>query len=191
MVKVICEGSSDKNKLKEILSFLNITCADDNFIVMGNKSNIFNYESDEYKTLLQLVKFQKVEKVLFIVDADYEKDNAKHGGYKNTKDELKNLITVLKIEHVSDFYITCNPASNDGYLESLLLSTVDETLKNCYDDFLDCIEFKEKNQHKYIMEQLHKITKPNKPYDLKHENFKKLIDKLDSLFVESEKELNT
>jgi len=40
--------------------------------------------------------------------------------------------------------------------------------------FLDCIEFKEKNQHKYIMEQLHKITKPNKPYDFGHENFEGL-----------------
>jgi len=185
MVKIICEGNSDKNKLKEILSFLNIIYTDDNFIVMGNKSNIFKYESDEYKTLIQLVKFKKVEKVLFVVDADYEKDNAKYGGYKKTENELKSLITALKIEHVSDFYITCNPISNDGYLESLLLSTVDDTLKNCYDDFLDCIKFKEKNHHKYIMEQLHKLTKPNKPYDLKHRNFEKLIDKLDSLLNEA------
>jgi hypothetical protein len=43
---------------------------------------------------------------------------------------------------------SCDPSSTDGYLESLLLSTVDENLKKCYGEFLDCIEFQEKNHHK-------------------------------------------
>ena len=50
------------------------------------------------------------------------------------------------------------------------------------DDFLDCINFEEKNHHKYIMEQLHKITSPEKPYDLNHQNFKVLKDELTTLF---------
>ena len=178
MVKIICEGKSDKNKIKEMLDFLEIHSSDDTFIIMGNKSTIFKENDARYKTLLMLIKAGKVDKILFIVDADYKKDNSIYGGYNNTKDALEILIKKLKIQDMSDFYISCNPSSKDGYLESLLLSTVEENLKECYSEFLDCIEFKEKNQHKYIMEQLHKITSPKKPYDLMHNNFKKFRKKL-------------
>ena len=64
----------------------------------------------------------------------------------------------------------------------MLLSTVDDNLKICYDEFLDCIDFKEKNQHKYIMEQLHKITQPNKPYNFNDQYFNELKEKLKQLF---------
>lgn len=182
MVKIVCEGKSDKNKIKEMLDFLEIDSSDDTFIIMGNKSTIFKENDDRYKTLLTLIQAQKVEKILFIVDADYKKDNSIYGGYNNTKSALESLIKNLNIKDISDFYISCNPFSKDGYLESLLLSTVDENLKKCYDEFLDCIEFEEKNNHKYIMEQLHKITSPKKPYDLTHNNFMEFRDKLSLLF---------
>ena len=182
MVKIVCEGKSDKNKIKEMLDFLEIDSSDDTFIIMGNKSTIFKENDDRYKTLLTLIQAQKVEKILFIVDADYKKDNSTYGGYNNTKSALEILIKNLNIKDISDFYISCNPFSKDGYLESLLLLTVDENLKKCYDEFLDCIEFEEKNNHKYIMEQLHKITSPKKPYDLTHNNFMEFRDKLSLLF---------
>ena len=186
MVKIVCEGVTDKNKIKEFLLFLEILCNDDNFYVMGNKSNIFKKDCDEYRTLLQLYKADKIENLLFVVDADYEANDSVYGGYKNTKKEIEKLIKKLDISDVSDFYISCDTTTKDGYLESLLLSTVDDNLKKCYDKFLDCIEFKEKSNHKYIMEQLHKITKPEKPYDFNHKNFKELKDKLKNLFKEKQ-----
>lgn len=182
MVKVICEGISDKNKIVELLLYLGIEHSEDNFIVMGNKSNIFKVDNDKYKTLQVLIKADKIEKIFFIIDADYKKDNNKYGGYDNTLYELKNLITNLKIESKSDFFISCNPSTKDGYFETLLLSTVDDNLKKCYDEFLDCIEFKNKSHHKYIMEQLHKLTSPEKPYDFSSDNFKELKDKLIKIF---------
>jgi hypothetical protein len=182
MVKIVCEGKSDKSKIKEMLDFLKINYLDDIFIIMGNKSTIFKEDDSRYKTLLVLIKAQKVEKILFIVDADYKKDNSIYGGYNNTNGALEVLIEKLNIKEISDFYISCNPFSKDGYLESLLLSTVDKNLKECYDEFLDCIEFEEKSHHKYIMEQLHKITSPKKPYDLSHNNFKNFREKLTFLF---------
>lgn len=182
MVKIICEGNSDKNKIMEFLSFLSINYSDDNFVVMGNKSNIFDIDNEKYKTLLELIKAEKVENILFIVDADYQKDNNRYGGYNKTNNELNILINSLKIKDISDFYISCNPSSKDGYLESLLLSTVNTNLKKCYSDFLDCIEFEDKNHHKYIMEQLHKITSPKKPYNFSHDNFKILKEKLNNIF---------
>ncbi len=183
MVKIICEGKSDKNKIIELLSFLSIQYNDNNFIVMGNKSNIFNTNNDKYRTLLELIKIDKIGRILFVVDADYKKDNNKYGGYENTKKELNILIKNLDIESISTFFISCDPSSKDGYIESLLLSTVDTSLMKCYEEFLDCIEFKEKNSHKYIMEQLHKVTSPEKPYDFTNDNFKILIEKLNTLFV--------
>jgi len=183
MVKIICEGSSDKNKIKELLRFLEIEHSDDNFVVMGNKSNIFKSNHDNYRTILALIDADKIDRILFVVDADYQKDNSEYGGYENTQNRLKELIERLDIAEISSWFISCNPNSKDGYLESLLLSTVDENLRNCYDEFLDCIEFKEKNQHKYIMEQLHKITKPNKPYDFGHKNFEGLRKMLVELFI--------
>jgi len=182
MVKIICEGKTDKNKISELLIFLDILYSDDNFITMGNKSNIFKKDDAKYQTLLQLIQANKVENILFIIDADYQKDDDKYGGYNNTKDKIEKLLLDLNIKNISDYYITCNPSTKDGYLESLLLSTVDKNLKECYDEFLDCINFKEKNQHKYIMEQLHKITQPNKPYNFNHENFSELKEKLIQLF---------
>lgn len=182
MVKIVCEGKTDKNKIIELLKFLDISYSCDNFIVMGNKSNFFKIENREYKTLLQFIKADKIDKILFIIDADYYKDNKEYGGYSNTKDKIEKLLIDLNVKSISDYYITCNPNTKDGYLESLLLSTVNDNLKKCYDEFLDCIEFKEKNQHKYIMEQLHKITQPKKPYDFNHKNFKELKEKLIKLF---------
>ncbi len=182
MVKIVCEGKTDKNKISELLEFLEITYTQDNFIVMGNKSNIFKQEDDKYKTLLKLKEVDKIESILFVVDADYEKDNNIYGGYDNTKNEIEKLLVTLDIKNISDYYITCNLDTKDGFLESLLLSTVEDNLKDCYDEFLDCIEFNEKNHHKYIMEQLHKITQPEKPYDFDHKNFNELKEKLINIF---------
>jgi len=182
MVKIICEGKTDKNKIIELLEFLDISYSDDYFIIMGNKSNFFKLDNSKYKTLQQLIKADKIDKILFIIDADYHEDNKEYGGYRNTKEKIEQLLLDLNIEKISDYYITCNPNTQDGYLESLLLSTVDNNLKQCYNEFLDCIDFKEKNQHKYIMEQLHKITQPNKPYNFNHKNFRELREKLIKLF---------
>ncbi|MDQ1339546.1 MAG: hypothetical protein QG567_698 [Campylobacterota bacterium] len=183
MVKIICEGKSDKNLISNFMDFLGYEgCySDDNFIIMGNKSNIFKIDDPKYKTLLELIKADKISKILFVVDADYEKDNNGYGGYDNTKREMLSLIQKLQIDSISDYFISCDPATQDGYLESLLLSTVDKNLKNCYDGFLDCIEFPDKNHHKYIMEQLHRITSPNKPYDFAHQNFDVFKMKLEGI----------
>jgi len=185
MVKIICEGKSDKKLITNFIDFLGYEgCySDDNFIVMGNKSNIFKDDDPRYKTLIQLIDTDKISKIVFIVDADYEADNNTYGGYDNTKKEIEAFITKLKLEKISEYFISCDPTTKDGYLESLLLSTVDENLKSCYSEFLDCVDFKEKSQHKYIMEQLHRITSPNKPYDFSHQNFDELRMKLEKLFI--------
>lgn len=182
MVRVVCEGKTDKNKLKEILDFLGIEYTDTNFTDMGDKSKVL--DNKNHKALAQLIRTGQIDKVLFVIDADYEQNDSVYGGYENSKRAIENTIAVLQIQEFSDFYICYDPNTKDGYLESLLLSTVDENLKKCYSDFLDCIDIKEKSNHKNIMEQLHKITKPNRPYDFNHINFKELISKLKALFAQ-------
>jgi hypothetical protein len=181
MVKIVCEGRSDKNYLSKFLSFLEIKHSDDNFIVMGNKSAVLDIEHVNYKTLLTLVKANKVEKTLFVVDADFEKDNQQYGGYYNTHNALKRLSTGLELQ--SSCYIACDPLTQEGYFESLLLSTVEDKVKVCGNSYLECIDSKKRDDHKNILEQLFKLTKPEKPYDFSHKNFNDLKEKLNELFT--------
>ena len=56
MVRVVVEGKSDRNFLKNFISYLGFDCSDDDFIVMGNKSNLLDIESDGYVRLKQEIK---------------------------------------------------------------------------------------------------------------------------------------
>jgi len=100
------------------------------------------------------------------------------------KNELQNIINKLKFADYSDIYITCDPKTKDGYLESLILSTIPEEHKKCIKKFLCCSEFKSKDNHKSILNQIYKIAYPQKPYDFSHENFNSLKQKLTNLFNE-------
>lgn len=182
MVKIVCEGRTDKNKIQELLEHLGIEYSENDFIVMGNKSNCFKKDDARYKTLLTLIKAEKIEKVLFIIDADDIENDNKFGGYENTEKKLRQLINTLDIHKISTIYIMCDPISKEGYLESLLLSTVDSNPKQCYDELLDCLKMPNKNNNKYVMEQLHRLSNPDNPYDFEHENFKDLKEKLSNHF---------
>lgn len=151
-------------------------------IVIGNKSNLLNENDTGYKTLLQQIYAGLVTKLLVIVDADDKENDLKSGGLNNTKKKIETLIASLKIQDISDYFIACDPDTKKGYFESLFLSTVDNELKRCYEEFLKCSKLTAKDNQKTIMEELHRLTKPNKPYDFSHENFDELKQKLRNLF---------
>jgi len=181
MVKIVCEGKTDKNKISEILAFLEIPYNDDNFIVVGNKQNLLNNNIVEYRTLKSKINNDMVSNVLFLVDVDYKKDDTTHG-YKNTQARIIKLIKDLILEEISDYCLLCDPKSKDGFLESLLLSTVPEDVKKCFDELLECKELTYKHNHKNILEEFYRISKPIKPYDFNHQNFDELKQKLQNLF---------
>lgn len=183
MLKIVCEGKTDKNKISEILDFLQISYCDDNFIVTGNKQNLLNKKIVEYKVLKQEVQNDIVFKVLFLVDADFIKDDKTHG-YENTQKRVVQLRKDLNIVEISDYYLLCDLDSKEGYLESLLLSTVSDEVKRCFDELLECKELKDKHNHKNILEEFYRISKPDTPYDFKHPNFNELKQKLKNLFEE-------
>lgn len=144
------------------------------FYGVGYKSNFFTFQSRVYKEILPLIEAQALNKVLFIIDADYQENDAIYGGYNNTLKQWQNITHQLNIRLISTLYITCHPVTKVGYLESLLLASLDEVKTKCIQDFISCSDFKAKDNHKAILNQIYKTAYPNSPYDLKHKCFDEL-----------------
>jgi hypothetical protein len=78
-----------------------------------------------------------------------------------------------------------NSEKKEGYLESLILSTLSEEQDDCINSFLEkCPEFRGKNSHKSIFNVIYKNAYPKAPYNFEHENFNELKTKLKNLFKE-------
>ena len=188
-IAILHEGNAKKTNdnelLKLLISELNLTIEQVIFFGFGTKSNFFNANNREYKILLQKIEERTIAKVLFVVDADYENNDSKYGGYQNTKTELEKIIIGLNLEEKSDIYITCDPTAQCGYLESLILSTIPKEQKECIETFLECSDFKSKENHKAILNQIYKTAYPKAPFDFSHENFNELKQKLKNLFKEN------
>ncbi|MDM8548394.1 hypothetical protein QUF61_18030 [Candidatus Venteria ishoeyi] len=185
-VAIFHEGSSKKTADNELLNLLITNLNLDNnkirFIGIGGKSNFFNLDNKNYSTIKMAVRREEINKILFVIDADYEKNDEKYGGYDNTETELKKIIHELELQDCSDIYITCDPQTKDGYLESLILSTIPEKQKSCIENFLNCSDFKSKENHKAILNQIYKTAYPQAPFDFSHQNFDELKQKLTTLF---------
>ncbi len=88
----------------------------------------------------------------------------------------------MSIESISDIYVTCDPNTKEGYLESLILSSIPVEQKDCIEKFLKCNDFKSKENHKAILNQIYNIAYPKAPYDFSHSNFDELKQKLQNLY---------
>ncbi len=188
-VAILHEGNAKKTNdnelLKLLISELNLNIEQVIFFGLGTKSNFFNANNREYKILLQKIEERTIGKILFVVDADYKKNDSKYGGYQNTKVELEKTIQELGLKEYSDIYITCDPIEECGYLESLILSTIPQEQKECIETFLECSDFKSKENHKAILNQIYKTAYPTAPFDFSHANFNELKQKLKNLFEET------
>ena len=188
MVKVVilhegnAKNTQDNNLLKLLFNELKLDINRVKFMGVGSKSNFFKKDNYNYQELLNDIDIEVVERVLFVVDADYEQNDSKYGGYQNTKIELEKIIRELGLEEYSDTYITCDPNEKCGYLESLILSTIPQKEKECIETFLECSDFKSKENHKAILNQIYKTAYPNAPFDFSHQNFNELKQKLKNLF---------
>lgn len=149
---------------------------------IGTKSNFFKIDSYP-KDLKDGVKTEQVNKVLFIVDADDIRNDAVYGGFENTERALNEIIAELEFQEVSSTYIMCDPISKTGYLESFILSTIPQQQRNCIEQFLECSQFKSKENHKAILNQIYNIAYPNAPYNFENTYFDVLKEKLRNLFT--------
>ena len=189
MVKVaIChEGhinkSLDNEIIKLLLEDLKLDVNRVEFYGFGSKSNFFKKDYAEYKNLQMAIKEQEIEKILFVLDADNEENDHIFGGHVKTGRGLRSVLSDLKLSSLSDFYISRNPITHTGNIESLLLSTIPQEQKECIENFLQCSEFKAKGNDKALLEQIYKLAYPNTPYNFKHKYFDELKEKLQNLFV--------
>lgn len=185
-VAILHEGNAGKSDdhwlLRKLIEILALDVKTVEFFGVGTKSNFFRCDSNVYTRLLPLVKeTEQITKALFVIDADCVANDQKYGGHENVQREWQAVVQNLGIEHLSSLHITCDPRTREGYVESLLLATLDEPKAACIQQFLACSEFASKENHKAIMNQIYKIAYPKAPFDLQHPFFDELKDKLRDL----------
>lgn len=182
-VAIICEGKNDRDFCKELIAHLGFHEHHVNFYTFGGKSKLFDSTDKKYDDLKLDIDSNQIEKVLFIVDADDMINDAIYGGYQNTQTALNDIIDQLGFQDVSRTYIVCDPTTKTGYLESFILSTISEAQRKCIECFLECSQFKSKENHKAILNNIYKIAYPHAPYIFEHPHFEPLKTELKSLFT--------
>jgi len=186
MIAILHEGNAQKTADNKLIKLLIEDLALDEkkvrFFGLGSKSNFFKKDIDAYRELLIDIQEEIISKLLFVVDADYEENDNKYGGFENTLKEIIAVRKELSIYEISDLYITCDFDSKEGYLESLILSSIPEEQKECIETFLECSEFKSKENDKAILNVIYNNAYPNAPYDFSSEKFDILKQKLKNLF---------
>jgi hypothetical protein len=184
--------TNDNQLIRLLMESLNLNLEFVTFIGMGTKSNFFKAEN--YPEFLINGANKTIDKILFIVDADYEYPNKKNpeehnptGGYENTQNALNEMIAELGFQEISSTYIMCDPITKNGYLESFILSTIPPAQKVCIENFLACSHFKSKENHKAILKQVYNMAYPKKEgeekYYFEHSHFDSLKEKLCNLFT--------
>lgn len=183
---ILHEGSAKKTAdnalIKQLMEVLGLDLKQVDFYAMGTKSNFFKPECPEYINFFPSLKAGGITKALFILDADDPKNDSKYGGRDNTEREIKAFFQQQQITPYCDIYITCDPTTGLGYLESFILSTIPDEQKKCINNFLACSDFKSKENAKSILNQVYKIAYPQAPYDFSHAHFDELKQKLLALF---------
>lgn len=190
-IAIVHEDTGHKNLILALIEYLNDlenlnvdAQALVDFYQMGTKSNFFKSDCVEYKTLKgRIIDSNQIKKVLFVIDADFEKDNAIYGVFLNTQKQLQQVLDELAIESVSEIFVLCNPNSEEGHLESLLLETLPEEKRKCIECFVQCSKIKPQSFYKTILYNLHKTAYPTESYyNFKHPHFNELKQKLINLF---------
>ncbi|POZ52842.1 hypothetical protein [Methylovulum psychrotolerans] len=182
---IVHEGSAkktaDNELIRLLLEHLGLATALIEFRGMGSKSNFF--KTDSYSFLKQAAQTDQIEKILFIVDADDPTNDSKYGGRANAQAALTAMIADLGFQDISQTYIMCDPETGTGYLESLILSSISPTERQCIQHFLNCSNFQSKENHKAILHQIYKTAYPNAPYNFGHPHFDGLKSALTYLFT--------
>lgn len=185
-VAILHEGNdkdtADKKLIKSLLANLELDADSIFFDGFGSKTNFFNSYNLKYARLKSYVETGQINKILFIIDADYEKDDAKYKGYENTENELKKIINELGFKDIASLYIVCDPITKTGYLESLVLASLPEEKRKCIECFVECSEMNPKHIHKRIINDLYTIAYPEPPYNFDHYHFDELKAELRKLF---------
>jgi len=173
---ILCEGGNDIGFLKKFCQYLGFNMKKIDIQKVSGKSNFFKEKN--YITIRQKVDRGLYYKVLFVVDADYLKNDSTYGGFKNSTNEIKKIIKTLNIQNKSKIFIACDPLTKEGNLEHLVLSTLGEEEKDCILKLLDCVLTMDVHSDKKIVLSSYEAIFKESPYNLPHNNFDELRELL-------------
>ena len=137
MVIIAYEGKSDGEFFDTLLDEYTLDTNQVTYYDFEGKDNLFNTSHAHYDEI-EKKYLNIVTHILFVVDADNDKDPNPNRGYDASEQALKALITDLNFEDTSiDYFIMCDE-NNEGNLESFLLSVLDDKQKECIKNFREC-----------------------------------------------------
>jgi len=177
MVICIVEGITDSEFLTDLMKELNVPREQIEFKVFEGKDNIFKTTHKLYDEIEKDLDI--IDSIFITLDADDPKDNCPIRGYTETEKAINKLIDTLSFEVNIDYYIFSD-TKQEGYLESFLLSVLDDTQTKCVNNFKECFTYELSD--KWVYNSFYKHNKH--PFDFSHKNFKELKTKLQTLFKE-------
>ena len=176
MVIIITEGKTDIEFIKDFInSELDLSREKYEFKNFEGKDNIFQCGHKIYNEIEN--ELDIIDKILITVDADDPNDPSPIRGYQETKDALESLTRDLDFNRPMDHYIFCDE-NREGFLESFLLSVLDDGQKECIANFRECYQYRLSDKWAY-----NTLYKHNRyPFNFNHPNFSELKTKLQTLF---------
>ena len=140
MVAILYEGKSDGQFFNDLLEKYALPKSKVVYYDFQGKDNLFNISHIFYNEIEEDIKSGRIQKILIIADADNPKDPNPHRGYEATKSKLQEIINNLDFSVPIEYYIMCDE-TQQGYLESFLLSVLDNKQKMCIEDFKNCFKY--------------------------------------------------
>ena len=179
MVEIIVEGKTDAEFLNDFInSNFNIAREKFDIKVFDGKDNIFKLNHKYYDEIEEMLHI--IDSIIIFADADDPNDTSPIRGFEETEKKLKELIENLDFNIPIDYYIFCDERK-EGYLESFLLSVLDDNQKECIQSFKEC--YKYDLTDKWVYNSFYK--QKNYPFDYSNPNFSQLKIKLQNLFKEN------
>ncbi len=178
MVVFVVEGKTDIKFFRDFIEELDISKDRYEFKNFEGKDNIFKLNHKLYDEIED--ELDIIDKILIAVDADDPKDYSPIRGYQETQKRLEELIEDLDFNIPIDFFIFSDQEKEKGYLESFLLSVLDDEQQECIKKFKEC--YKYDLSDKWVFKEFYK--QKQYPFDYSHPNFNTLKQKLKNLFEE-------
>ena len=116
--------TSDGNlNMKEIKQFTFLGKVNNNNIYIGNISGVKNLNSVYVTELIESSQFYKLDKILFIMDADYEENN--ESGFIRMEKSITDIIKkIQETKNIKTAYFISPNNRDDGMIENLLIEAM-------------------------------------------------------------------
>lgn len=116
--------TNDRNlNMKEIKQFTLLGKVNNNNIYIGNIRGVSNLNSTYIIELIENSQFRKLDKILFIMDADYRENN--ESGFIRMEKSIVDIIKKIQENRniKTDYFISPNNR-DDGMIENLLIEAI-------------------------------------------------------------------